>query len=62
MFEPFQKKSEAQTKVWFTYEDCKLCREHCREPGQKMRPIINWPELPYPGKDQSCVGYCPREF
>merc|ERR1711936_1022755 len=24
-----------------------------------MRPIINWPELPYPGKDQSCVGYCP---
>ena len=47
--------------VWFTYEECKLCREHCIDPNNRQK-IIDWPALSYPGSDQSCVGYCPSEY
>jgi len=63
MFEPFQNlvnKSSKSPKVWISTEDCKLCKEHCVQVDvKKRRELVDWPELPYPGDDASCVGYCP---
>ena len=47
----------------FQFQDrrCYLCKEHCPKPaGSGDAQVINWPLLPYPGKDPQCIGYCPQ--
>lgn len=43
-------------------EDCTLCKEHCPPSlgnPLKVNSIRQYPKLDYPGKDATCVGYCP---
>ena len=54
--EPFQKSKGKE--LYITYEDCILCKEHCIKPKDRI-PVVDWPELKYPGKDPKCVGFCP---
>ena len=58
MDEPFQNKKGK--KLYITYEDCILCKEHCIQPKKRI-PVVDWPELKYPGNDPKCVGFCPGE-
>ena len=54
------KHANNDTICWMK-EDCVLCPEHCDKPDlpSDERSPINYPAIPYPGKDPRCVGYCP---
>ena len=54
------KHANNDTICWMK-EDCTLCPEHCDKPDlpSDKRSPINYPAIPYPGKDPRCVGYCP---
>ena len=56
--EPFQK--ENGQELYIQHEDCILCKEHCINPKKRI-PVVDWPELKYPGNDPKCVGFCSGE-
>ena len=60
ILEPFQKQNSQNPKAYFQTEDCRLCKEHCAV-TEPEKEVYDWPALPYPGEDPSCVGYCPGQ-